>query len=257
MHNLIYNNISLNSFGFCIANKPFYSIAKRSFETTEIVGCDGVILSDNGVYSAVEQKYEVNSIPYKVPCTDSNNIVRQFAEWLTVWDGNFKILRDTYNEGYFSKAICKSIEPLTENANKCLSTTINFTRQPFLYSDEGQKKITQEANSNFGVSFSIYNPESFKSLPYIKVYGSGKIYVDINGHTFNILKGFSEYIEIDSELQNAFKGFSNYNKYVDCNYMPELIPGKNTIKIYGIYDTAASETGRCTAVEIIPRWRRL
>lgn len=257
MHDLIYNGISLSSFGFCIADKPKYSIAKRNFETTEVVGRNGVILSDKGAYSAVELSYKINSIPYKVPCTDSNNLVRQLAEWLTVWDGDFKILRDTYNEGCFSKAICTGIETLTEITNKCLSTTIKFVRQPFLYSDEGQVKSIHTTSDDLGVYFSIYNPENYNSLPYIKVYGNGGVCVDINGKTFNILKGFREYIEIDSESQNAFKGTSNYNSYVDCDYMPELLPGKNTIKIYGILDSASQVTGKCTAVEIVPRWRRL
>ncbi len=258
MHNLIYNEKSLSSLGFCIANPPKQSISKRSFDIVEIPGMDGIAISDNGIYQSVEMIYEINSIPYRIPYSNNRDIHRALAEWLSVWDGNFKILRDTYNEGYFFKAICKNIEPITEIAPKCLKTTINFIRQPFLYSDEGQDLIVQIASEDMpGVSFALHNPENFNSLPYIKIYGEGKILVSINGKAFNVLSGISEYIEIDSELKNAFCGTKNCNNLVDCDYMPEFIPGENIIKIYGIYDSTTFKTGKCTRVEIVPRWRCL
>lgn len=258
MNDFTYDGTSLSSFGFCIANTPQFNITKRSFETVPIVGMDGVAISDNGIYEAVEMTYEVNSIPYRVPYSNSSALYRFLAEWLNVWDGNFKILRDTYNEGYFYKAICTKIEPITEIANKCLKTSITFTRQPFLYSDDGQKSVAIDAAENETmVSFTLHNPENFNSQPYIKIYGEGAIYVDINGKKFNILSGISEYIEIDSEIKHAHHDNWNYNNYIDCDYMPELIPGENSIKVKGIYDNNTSKTGKCTRVEIIPRWRCL
>lgn len=258
MNDFTYNGTSLSSFGFCIANTPQFNISKRSFETVQIVGMDGVAISDNGIYEAVETVYEVNSIPYRVPYLSSSALYRALAEWLTAWDGQFKIMRDTYNEGYFYKAICTKIEPITEIANKCLKTSITFTRQPFLYSDDGQKSIAVDAAENsLGVNFTLHNPENFNSQPYIKVYGEGAVSVDINGNKFNILRDFSDYIEIDSEIKHAHKGAKNCNNLINCNYMPELIPGENTIIIQGAYDSGTSKTGKCTRVEIVPRWRRL
>lgn len=68
--------------------------------------------------------FEVNSYPYIVSNENNAELVRAFAEWLTVWDGEYKIFRDTYNPGYFTKAICtglsqsKKLPPLLVNDYK-------------------------------------------------------------------------------------------------------------------------------------------
>ena len=130
-HSFTYNGTDLRTIGFFIATPPKYQIAKRNFDFTSVYGKNGAVITDNGVFDNVEMQFEVNSYPYIVPNESNAELVRAFAEWLTVWDGEYKIFRDTYNPGYFSKAICTGVETIEEVAPLCLSTTINFSRVPF------------------------------------------------------------------------------------------------------------------------------
>ena len=111
MHNLEYNGTSLRKLGFCIANAPFYHISNRKFEIVDIYGKDGGIIADNGFYENIDVSYEINSLPWLV-YNDTQSLIRMLAEEFANFDGKYKELRDTYNTGYYAKAICKSIDKI-------------------------------------------------------------------------------------------------------------------------------------------------
>ncbi len=258
-HSFTYNGIDLRTLGFFIATTPKYQIAKRNFDFTSIYGKNGGVITDNGVFDNVEMQFEVNSYPYIIPSENSSELVRAFAEWLTVWDGEYKIFRDTYNPGYFTKAICTGVETIEEVAPLCLSTTINFSRHPFWYSDLGQEIIRPKLVSKQTAEFEIYNPENYTAEPLIKIINTGSkvkpLTLSVNNNPIlTITKETSkDHIELDTEEKSAY--FNNKavlaNSYISCTKFPELAPGWNKIEL------AATATEAFTAVEIKPNFRRL
>ena len=162
--------------------------------------------------------------------------------------------RQTYNNGYFTKAICKSIDKIEYKADKCVSTILNFSRQAFWYSDEGQKAIMYNLPASSTAEINIYNPEKFDSVPYIKLSYNQDVSLEINNTLMQIKAVFAKdesIIELDSELHSAFSGLSDMNNYLQCNYFPKFKPGWNTIKLL------SQKSNAFNTIEIIPRWRRL
>lgn len=258
-HSFVYNGIDLRTLGFFIANTPKYQIAKRNFDFISVYGKNGGVISDNGVFDNVEMQFEVNSYPYIVPNESNAELVRAFAEWLTVWDGEYKIFRDSYNPGYFTKAICTGVEPIEEVAPLCLSTTINFSRHPFWYSDLGQETIKVKSTSTQAAEIELFNPESYAAEPFIKIINSGAkitpLILTVNDGQTLTVKTFSDkdYIELNSEEQTASfdDGKTLANNCIICTEFPKLKPGWNKIKISG------KNANAFTDVEIKPNWRRL
>lgn len=257
-HSFTYNGIDLRTVGFFIATTPKYQIAKRNFDFTSIYGKNGGVITDNGVYDNVEMQFEVNSYPYIIPNENSSELVRAFAEWLTVWDGEYKIFRDTYNPGYFTEAICTGVETIDEVAPLCLSATINFSREPFWYSDLGQEIIRPKLTSTQNAEIEVYNPENYTAEPKITIINEGStvnaLTLTVNGgQTLNILDTSYDRIILDSKKQSAY--FNNYknlaNSRISCVKFPELKSGWNVIKL------SATATGAFSAVEIVPNFRRL
>ncbi len=233
--------------GFAIANFPIHTIAQRDLSFASVVGRSGDSLIDNKRYKNVDMPlYQINSIPHLVKANDKYELEKELSEWLCLSSGDYGKLYDSTIPDYFCYAVCTGIgEIVTTNLNKYLSTSLQFNRKPFWYSDEGQE--TRETTSQ---EFEIWNPEMFESEPYIKIKGSGRIILHVNDETFTL--DVDEYIELDTELQSAFKSTENQNTCVNFDYMPIFKSGTNYIKIS--YKTS---TASFNGIEIIPRWRRL
>lgn len=258
-HSFTYNGTDLRTIGFFITTPPKYQIAKRSFDFTSVYGKNGGVISDNGVFDNVEMQFEVNSYPYIVPNENNAELVRAFAEWLTVWDGEYKIFRDSYNPGYFTKAICTGIEPIEEVAPLCLSTTINFSREPFWYNDLGQEIIRPKLTSTQNAEIEVYNPENYTAEPLIKIINTGSkikpLTLSVNDSPILMItkETSQDHIELDSTEQSAyFNAKTNLaNSYISCTQFPLLLPGLNTIKL------SSTEANAFTTLEIKPNFRRL
>ncbi len=252
MKNLYYNGKSLIEKGLALKSYPIYNIAQRDLSFNSIVARNGDIIVDNKRYKNVETAYAINSIPHLVTVDDSYSLVRELTDWLMPTDGEYKILRDDYNPGYFCKAFCTGIGEILNPFKKYIDTTLMFNREPFWYSDSGQK---QKTFAGSGKTFELYNPEKYASEPLIRVYGTGYITLTINNVDYNVeIPSNYGYLELDTELQTASVKKVDYNKNIDFDYMPTFQSGVNTIR--GIaYQGGTSYNFE--KVEIIPRWRRL
>lgn len=258
-HSFTYNGTDLRTIGFFITTPPKYQIAKRNFDFTSVYGKNGGVISDNGVFDNVEMQLEVNSYPYIVPNESNAELVRAFAEWLTVWDGKYKIFRDTYNPGYFTKAICTGVEPIEEVAPLCLSTTINFSREPFWYSDLGQEIIRPKLTSTQNAEIEVYNPENYTAEPLIKIINTDSkikpLTLSVNDSPILMItkETSQDHIELDSTEQSAYFNVKTNlaNSYISCTQFPVLSPGLNIIKL------SSTEADAFTTLEIKPNFRRL
>ncbi len=246
MKDLFYNGKSLNEMGFSIKTPPVRTVAERDISFSSITGRSGDIIVDNKRYKNVDMPpYEINSIPYLVTAYDTESLARELIDWLAPNDDNYKILRDDYNPGYFCYAVCTSIGEISSKLNKHIDTSITFNRQPFWYSDLGQ-----ETTISTSTEFEIYNPEIYSSEPYIKINGSGTVYLTVNGTQYRS-ENIEDYIEFDTEQQSVFKDTQNCSQLVNFDYLPIFKPGTNHIKIGG------HNGGIFSSIEIIPKWRRL
>jgi len=93
----------------------------------------------------------------------------------------------------------------------------------------------------------ITNPTASESKPYIKLYGSGAVTLNISTGTSTnawTISAIDEYIEIDSELMNCFKDTVLKNDTVTGDGFPTLKPGTSTIAC----------AGNVQRIEVIPRW---
>lgn len=251
IHDLIYNGKNLRSFGFAIKERPFYSIAERDFELTDIIGGNGAVITDNGGYKNVEFSYAINSIPYWCSEKTEQQLAQEIIDWLYNFDGDYRLLRDTYNNGYFCYAICKTPEKISSVIGKSLDTTVTFSRKPFWYSDLGQQQIiSHPENGNKLITKEIFNPESYFSEPYIKVTANAAFSLKVNDITMKVAS-CNGYLEFDCEAKNVFKDSIHKNDIVSGDYFPTFKPGLNTITVTSNSDSLI------TKLEIIPRWRRL
>ena len=116
---------------------------------------------------------------------------------------------------------------------------LTFNCKPFLYRIDGDEKQTITAKNTV-----LYNPEMYDSLPYIKIYGNGDIYLHIGGGQYNFLN-VTGFVECDSDSMNVYKQMVNKNNDYQANSFPILSPGNNTISWYG----------NVSKIEITPRWR--
>ncbi len=246
MKDLIYNGKSLNEMGFSIKTPPARTVAERDISFSSITGRSGDIIVDNKRYKNVDMPpYEINSIPYLVTAEDTESLARELIDWLAPNDDNYKILRDDYNPGYFCYAVCTSIGEISSKLNKHIDTSITFNRQPFWYSDLGQKKFTTTKTE-----FELNNPEIYTAEPYIKINGSGTIALSVNGISYQA-RNVVDYIEYDTAQQSVFKDTQNCSSLVNFDYLPIFKPGTNNILIHPKNGAVFS------SIEIIPKWRRL
>ena len=122
---------------------------------------------------------------------------------------------------------------------------MTFNCKPYKYSFAGQQMVSVDSTS-----ISVTNPTAFKSRPYIKLYGSEAVTLNISSGSSTTswtISAINEYIEIDSEHMNCYKGTVLKNDAVTGEGFPVLKPGENSIAC----------DGNVRRVEVVPRWRCL
>ena len=162
--------------------------------------------------------------------------------WLYSDPDRYHEITDSYDAEYFRYGVISGNLDIEEQLNKVGSFTVTFNCKPYKYSFAGQQPMAADS-----ASLSITNPTAFESKPYIKLYGSGAVTLNIssggstNAWTISVI---DEYTEIDSELMNCFKGKVLKNDAVKGAEFPVFKPGVCTINC----------TGDVTRIEVIPRW---
>ena len=258
MYDFIYNGKSLLAYGYTIKSIPEREVAERDITFTELVGGDGSELTDNGGYKNVDRKYEINSFPYWLEGQPNDQIVNKIINWLFSNYDDYKILRDSFNPGYFCYAIPKTPNSFLIKAHRLADTTIIFERKPFWYSDIGNKEKVQEFDTAVSsATMKLFNEESIFSAPLIKVdfdSGSGTVTIAnsrserapmsvVSDSAFNS-------ITIDSASERVYSENSFFDDCASGDYFPVFLPGENEL-------TVSAQGFKITKVTVVPRWRRL
>ena len=226
-----FNGFYSYEMGLIVEEKSIYNGPQPDFELISVPGRDGDVIIDNGRYNNVD-------VSYTCYCKDLSANMKSIKQWLCR-PGYFK-LTDSYDPLYFRYAAFASklkVDELLRNVGKA---ELVFNCKPFRYSVAGQTKQTLTASGT------VTNPESFPSLPYIKITGSGAVTLTIGAKAYSFTS-VPTYLEIDSELMSCYKGSTLYNNRIGFTEFPVLQPGNNSV----------SWTGSVTKVEIIPNWRTL
>ena len=228
-----YKGISSADMGLIITQAPHITSPKRDEEFVGVPGRSGDVIVDNGRFENTTVSYDVAMLSDERPL---ELMARKIKAWLQGETGYFK-LTDTYDPNYYRMAAYSGNIDIEDKVRKIGITTLNFNCKPFKYRTDGENSIVLTASAT------IYNPEEWQSLPYIKIVGTGAITLSVNNNSFYI-SSIDEYIEIDSELQSAYKGAVLQNSKINFATFPVLSEGTNNI----------SWVGNVSKIIIKPRW---
>ena len=229
----------INSLDLCllIKSKQSYDAPARDKTLKSVPGRNGDLIIDNGRYKNIQIKYTLSIL--RQGNITFEDLADKIKDWLLV-DNGYDVLWDSYDPRYYRIATVTSGFTLSKELKDVGEFGITFNCKPMRYAYDGQGKISLPSSGG-----SIYNPYSYNSAPYMKIYGSGNISVHINNQTVNI-DNVDEYIEIDSETMLAHKGLISKNNDMSGDF-PVFVPGENAIEF----------TGTVTGADIVPRWCRL
>lgn len=247
MHDFVFNGQRLSDFGACIVELPHYSIAMRDLSFNSVLGRSGDIITDNNRYKNVELSYKISSIPNNR--MTAQGFIYRLTQWL-VSSHEYGILKDTYNTGYFRKAVVTSIETPTATLGGIVSTSVTFNCEPFLYNDTGAEKLIYTTTAGT-ITANLHNPEQWSSAPIIRIIGSGDYSVAVSNQTSFSISSVIDEITIDKMNEDVYdKNGKSCNDKITCLKLPEFLPGNSNV-------TISSTSNSTFTVEITPNWRRL
>lgn len=234
-----FNGHRSTEFGIRIQKKNVYSAPKFDMSLTSIPGKNGELIVSNKRYQNVGLSYTCYVVAKTIQ--ELSDKITSIKNWLYRDVDSYHDLTDSYDGKFKRIAVFNNKLDIFDEVNKIGTFTISFSCKPQRYLLTG---LTSETHSS---SFSITNPYSLVSKPYIKINGTGDGRLVVQNSDGNHIWDFTdidEYVVCDSEEMNFFKGTVLKNSDVEGDGFPELVEGVNTI----------SFSGDITSVEIIPRW---
>lgn len=238
-----YNGRSSADFGLHIEKKDVFSAPEYDAEFISIPGRSGDIINPNRRFANIKVTYTVFLARKNAAALAS--ALRDIKGWLYSEPDRYHEITDSYDAEYFRYGVISGNLDIEEQLNKVGSFTVIFNCKPYKYSFAGQETVSADASE-----LTITNPTAFESRPYIKLYGSEAVTLNISSGSSTTswtISAINEYIEIDSELMNCYKGIVLKNDTVMGDGFPMLKPGTTTIAC----------AGNVQRIEVIPRWRCL
>ena len=245
-----FNGVSSATKYLVIDKKIINGAPERDVERVEIPGRDGDLLLDNKRFRNVDVEYDCYIMPPSgVSLAQACSTIKG---WLYGGGAGYKTLQDTYDATHFRNAAYMGRYEVEEWAREIGHVPIIFTCLPFKRTTIGQTAVTLSAAGN------VTNPETFESLPLIRVNGSGAGVLSVGSYIVNVI-AIDSYVDIDCEAQNAFKGTVNKNADITLPAagFPRLkagVVGTNNQIVTAQSQTAISWSGGITSVAITPRW---
>lgn len=222
------NGIELNSkyLNTVINKRPPLPKPQRRINYIQIAGRHGALTEDLGSYEDIELEFE---------CTIMDDVEHNSIlvnSWL---DGNGELYL-SWLDGYKFKV--KNVIFDGIDIDIVGEFKVKFICEPFKYLENELVTITKNNST-------IYKYGTFESQPYLKIFATGDITLNINDR-FIKFTGIEDYIELDSEMMECYKEHQNCNNKMYGEF-PILKTGENKI----------SWTGNVNKIEITPRWRCL
>ncbi len=230
-------------FQMYLTGRPQKKKASRIFTLEEVSGVNKLIPFDKGYYTNVEQTIDCF---YISPTLDSLQYMEDLITNALDTRGQYVDFIAYYDPLYIYSVIVID-NPVFQggaSAMRGVSFSFNASFAPFKKRVGGDRTIIIDKPTR------LYNPENYPADPKIKIYGSGKVSIFINGRetTFLDVENVIE-IDSDSDVMEVYKEDSGilinqHQKFVKQNY-PKLDSGYNDIYW----------SGNVSKIEIEPRWQ--
>lgn len=224
-----YKGIKSSDFGIVVEKMPSIIIPSATFNEIDVPDAE----------TKISVPGRLNEFTYAFECRLNEvnpSKYREIAKWLSNEEGNNKLIRSDEPDKFYKAKIINNI-PFEKVIRKYSRFIVQFECEPYAYSNEDEV-ITFTNKSNI-----LYNPGTYDSRPYMKIFGRGQINITVNGSEIT-LNDVDEYIEIDSHIFECFKDNTLMNAKMYGAY-PVLKPHDNEI-------TLGSGANK---IEITPRWR--
>lgn len=241
---LIHHGVSSIKFGAYIVYPTNLISPKLDINQASIPGVSGDYLTSNYRYQNVTQTvvFQVEQPPHY---TTWYELQYDLKKWLTPYNAEgavqyepfyCELLGDSHWEAIVTEPPSWSITNATT-----AQVTITLTCKPFLKRNDGGQW--------YPVKDTEVNTEVFSAQPLWHIVGNGDFTLTINDIDYK-LNGVDDEIYIDSERFLIYKS-KKENRAAKADFLnhnfPELLPGKNNIKL----------SGNSTRFEFKPNWRRL
>lgn len=224
----IWKGVHSNDYDIICETLPSLDTADARIDKILIPGRDGFLTIDEGV-----REGDIKTVTFHLL---NEELLDQIKRWLS---GTDKVIFSTQPDRYYKATIISkvNIEEIIPILHKGM---VQFDIQPYGYLFTGADLITITSSGSF-----IGNKGNYKSEPYIKIYASGDITLNINNQSIRITN-VDEYVELDTQLDEIFKGTTSMEDEAtgECPFLEE---GSNEI----------TWIGSISKIEIIPRWRCL
>lgn len=232
MYDIIIDNVFATQFDLHIVDRVNIPVSQKEIETISIAGRNGTLTKELGF---LDRSITVN---FNFKTRNRNDNMSKRIRNITSLLLNAKKISFTDDKEVYYKVKAVSVSDIERTLRMLGSFSVAFTVDPFAYYSPNSKILLTSHSK-------IYNIGTYESEPYIKVFGSGNVTLNINNKELT-LKDVNEYIEIDSELKETLKDNVSKNDKKVGEY-PKFLIGENTI----------SWSGNITKIEIEPRWRFL
>lgn len=227
----IFKGINSRQMRIMISSLPDITKPKRKTTTILIPGRNGSFTESTAAY----ENYTL-SIGCGIEHVKQSEI-NQLWEWL---DGSGDLILCTQPKMVYKARIDDSIS-LSDKHLVFQNFLLQFDVQPFKYNVNAQNDFIIAVNP-----IVLHNKGNYFSEPVITLFGSGDLYININGKRYgcNAVDGP---ITIDSQMQMVYYNHVNYNSEYTAEIFPVFQKGDNQI----------SFSGDVKRVEIQPNWRWL
>ncbi len=240
MNYFIWGGVNSFDMGLRIQSKNVFSSPKRDLNFQSVNGRNGDLIVSNNRYENVDVSYTVFVAAKTI--SELADKITAIKQWLYSSADGYSRLEDSYDDKFFRCAVFSKALDIEDELNKIGVFTINFSCKPFRYAKSGEEEIVFTS-----FPFTVSNPYTFESLPYIKIEGDGTSALILQNQASNSVWNFTsvdEYLEIDSEQMSFYKGTTLKNDTVTGESFPTLKSGE-TILFVG---------DNIKKVTIIPRW---
>lgn len=229
-YDIIINNVSSHHYGITVVSRVDIPPAQKNIQFIDVLGRDGALTKDYGYLDrtfTVDFNFKIKSRWDNMP-----KKIRTITSWLL----GASELAFTDDREVFYKVKSVRIGNISREIRVLGKFSVEFTVEPFAYYYDSNKIVLTKPRV-------LYNQGTIKSLPYIKINGTGNIELTING-VITQFKNVDGYIECDSDIKETYKDGVLLNNS-KIGMFPIFDIGQNNI----------SWKGNVTSIEIQPRWR--
>jgi len=227
---------SFQNFGIYMASRPHIPSPERRVTYIDVPGMDSRLRRDEGTYGDITISLECSFLG------DPVSKISAVKNWLL----NAGEADLTFSHIPGRKYLAQVVNSIDfEIVLKVTSHfVILFNCRPFQYATDNTPIVVTD-----GSGYVLSNPGTVKSLPIIKINGSGSGGLTVNGQSVSF-SDIDESVILNSELRETYLDTGteliSKNSTKTGDY-PVLLPGDNTI----------SFSGGITSLEITPNWRWL